>query len=398
MLYQRALRPLLFAVDAEFAHERTLQILAAAGRLPFVASHQAFSHTRLRTCVAGIEFPNPIGLAAGCDKNARAIPVWPRFGFGFVETGTVTAQPQPGNPKPRVFRVPELQALINRLGFNSDGSTVVGQRLSLLRRGRRLPVPLGINIGKTKLVTRDDAILDDYSLSYKRLAPLADFVVVNVSSPNTPGLREWLEKTRLRSLLNTLMAGSAQHRGTDPADMAASQSIDDMVNDRSASLADSPDVHETCPSVSATRNAPPIFLKISPDMTDAELDEVVDVALDVGIAGIIATNTTIGRSGSFDRISETGGMSGRPLRSRANDVIRYLFRVTRGRLPLIGVGGIFTPEDVYERIKSGASLVQLYTSLIYEGPFLPRTLNEGLLKLMERDGVKCVAELVGAAE
>ena len=355
MFYRRALRPVLFTVDAEFAHERTMEILSAAGRLPFISSHEAFTHARLRTCVAGIDFPNPIGLAAGCDKNGRAIPVWPRFGFGFVETGTITAQPQSGNPRPRVFRIPEHQALVNRLGFNSEGSTVVANRLALLRRGRPLPIPLGINIGKTKLVTGDDATLEDYRTSYRRLAPLADFMVVNISSPNTPGLREWQEKTKLRSLLAMLMA-----EGT------------------------------------AGAGRPPLFLKISPDMADSDLDDLLDVALDVGIAGVIATNTTIDRPTAGPHATETGGMSGRPLRDRANDVLRYLYRQTRGRLPLIGVGGIFTAEDAYERIRSGASLLQLYTALIYEGPFLPRALNEGILRLLDRDGVKSVAELVGS--
>lgn len=354
MFYQRALRPVLFTVDAEFAHERTLEILSAAGRLPFVSSHQSFTHSRLRTCVAGIAFPNPIGLAAGCDKNGRAVPVWPRFGFGFVEVGTITAQPQSGNPRPRVFRMPEHQALINRLGFNSDGSTIVANRLALLRRGRPLPIPLGINIGKTKLVTGDDAILEDYRTSYRRLAPLAGFMVVNVSSPNTPGLREWQEKARLRALLETLMAERLD--GCD---------------------------------------RPPLFLKISPDMAESDLDDILEVALDIGIAGVIATNTTIDRAGISTSDTQSGGLSGRPLRDRANEVLRYLYRRTMGSLPLIGVGGIFTAEDAYERIRSGASLVQLYTALIYEGPFLPRAINEGLLKLMDRDGVKSIAELVG---
>jgi dihydroorotate dehydrogenase len=360
MFYQSAVRPILFSLDAEFAHERTLEMLSVAGKLPFVSSHQAFTHARLRACVAGIEFPNPIGLAAGCDKNGKAIPIWPRFGFGFVEVGTITAQPQPGNPRPRVFRLPSEKALINRLGFNGEGSTVVANRLALLRRGRPLPIPLGVNIGKTKLVSGDEATLDDYRTSYRRLAPHAGFIVVNVSSPNTPGLRQWQEKTKLRSLLSALINEVGEF------------------------------------------GRPPLFLKISPDMTDGDLDDVVDVALDVGIAGIIATNTTVARPGDTGSNRETGGMetggmSGRPLRSRANEVIRYLYRQTRGALPLIGVGGISTPEDVIERMRSGASLVQVYTALIYEGPMLPRTLNEGLLRLMDRDGIKSIGELVGTA-
>ena len=356
MFYRRALRPLLFSLDAEFAHERTLQILSAAGRLPFALSNRAFTHASLRSCVAGIEFPNPIGLAAGCDKNGTAIPMWPGFGFGFIEIGTVTAQPQPGNPRPRIFRLPHYQALINRLGFNSDGSSEVATRLALLRRGRPLPIPVGINIGKTKLVTGEEATLEDYRTSFRRLAALADYIVINVSSPNTPGLREWQEKAKLTTLLSMIMEEGRQ------ADAG-----------------------------------PPMFVKISPDMAEGDLDDVLEVALDLKISGIIATNTTVAGPGIESDPREAGGMSGRPLRDRANEVIRYIYRGTGGSIPLIGVGGIFSAEDAYERIRSGASLVQLYTALIYEGPLLPRSINLGLLKLMERDGVKSITELVGTA-
>lgn len=346
-------------MDPEAAHERAIEMLATANSIPFSPSRRAFTHTRLVTTVAGLTFPNPIGLAAGCDKNGKAVAIWPRFGFGAVEVGTVTAQPQPGNPRPRVFRVPEYGAIVNRLGFNSEGSEVVAKRLAQLRRGRPLPVPLGINIGKTKLVTGDDAILDDYRDGFRRLSRLADFIVVNVSSPNTPGLRQWQERDKLEALLGTLV--------------------------------------EEGKSLAAKRNTAevPIFVKISPDMADSDMDDVVEVALGLGLAGIIATNTTIRREGSVSDVEQTGGLSGKPLRARANEVIRYLYRRSEGKLPLIGVGGIFTAEDAYERIKSGASLLQLYTSLIYEGPYLPRTLNEGLLRLMERDGVAHLSELVG---
>ena len=360
MFYRRALRPLLFIQDPETAHERTMAMLASAGRLPLARGGRPFTHEKLRVTVAGIDFPNPVGLAAGCDKNARAVTVWPHFGFGFVEVGTVTAQPQPGNPRPRVFRVPEQGALINRLGFNSEGSEVVARRLARLRQqGRALGAPLGINIGKTKLVTGDEATLEDYRTSFRRLAPLADFMVVNVSSPNTPGLRQWQERGPLTTLLSTLMA-------------------------EAHALAD----HGDKPPV-------PLFFKIAPDMADSDMDDVVEVALALGIAGIIATNTTIAREGDFAHLDPSGGLSGKPLRARATEVIRTLYRRTQGRLPLIGVGGIFTAEDAYARIQAGASLVQLYTSLIYEGPFLPRRINVGLLRLMERDGVSHLSQLVG---
>ncbi|HZO88616.1 MAG TPA: quinone-dependent dihydroorotate dehydrogenase [Chthonomonadaceae bacterium] len=358
MIYRRALRPLLFAQDPEAAHERTIELLATAARLPAV--RRVFTHAKLQTEVAGIRFPNPVGLAAGCDKNARAVAIWPHFGFGFVEVGTVTAQPQPGNPKPRLFRVPEQGALINRLGFNSEGSEVVAKRIAQMRRrSRPLPVPLGINIGKTKLVSGEEAVLEDYRTSFRRLSRLADFIVVNVSSPNTPGLRQWQERGKLTALLGTLMAeaqGLATKRGTRPV---------------------------------------PLFVKISPDMADADMDDVAEVALELGLAGIIATNTTIAREGAFAGMEQAGGLSGKPLRERATEVISYLYRRTEGRLPLIGVGGIFTAEDAYARLRAGASLVQLYTGLIYEGPYLPRRINQGLLRLMERDGVGHISEVIG---
>lgn len=362
MIYRRALRPLLFTQDPETAHERTIEMLAAASGLPLHAGCRAFTHARLATVVAGIQFPNPVGLAAGCDKNARAVAVWPHFGFGFVEVGTVTAQPQPGNPKPRVFRVPEHGALVNRLGFNSEGSQAVARRLSRIRRHRRAGVvPLGINIGKTKLVSGDEATLDDYITGFRRLSRFADYVVVNVSSPNTPGLRQLQERSRLQPLLGALMVEAqalGRKRDTKPV---------------------------------------PIFVKISPDMADADMVDVVEVALELGLAGIVATNTTIGREGAVAGVEQTGGLSGKPLCARADEVIRFLYRHTQGRLPLIGVGGIFTAEDAYARIRSGASLVQLYTALVYEGPFLPRRINAGLLRLMERDGVTQISELIGTA-
>lgn len=360
MIYRRIARPLLFAQDAESAHEHTLEMLSGISHLALPPGKGVFTHSRLQAEVAGLAFPNPVGLAAGCDKNARAVPVWPRFGFGFVEVGTVTAQPQGGNPKPRVFRVAAHEALVNRLGFNSEGSEAVARRLALLRRReRKLLVPLGVNIGKTKLVTGDEAVLEDYCTGFRRLSRHADFVVVNVSSPNTPGLRQWQEKDKLGALLGVLMNESeslAQKRNTAPL---------------------------------------PVFVKISPDMAEADMADVVEVVLDKRLAGIIATNTTLAREGALAGVESNGGLSGKPLRARATEVIRFLYRCTEGKLPLIGVGGIFSAEDAYERLRAGASLVQIYTGLVYEGPYLPKRINQGLLKLMERDGVKRVSELVG---
>lgn len=362
MIYQRAIRPVLFAQDPENAHERTLELLATASNIAGRTVRHAFTHSRLRTTVAGIDFPNPVGLAAGCDKNGKAVPVWPRFGFGYVEVGTVTAQPQNGNPRPRVFRMPEHGALVNRLGFNSEGSEAVAKRLARLRRyGRPLPIPLGINIGKTKLVTGDEAVLDDYRAGFRRLSRLADYIVVNVSSPNTPGLRQWQEKTRLTALLGALM--------------------------------------EEARTLAIKRNSVPVplFVKISPDMAISDMEDVAQVVMELNLSGIIATNTTIEREGATASIQQEGGMSGKPLRDRATEVIRKLYRCTEGKVPLIGVGGIFTAEDAYARIQAGASLIQFYTALVYEGPFLPRTINQGLLQLMERDGVENIADLVGVS-
>lgn len=363
MFYQRLARPVLFSQDAETAHERTIEMLATldrASEMRLPGNGHVFTHARLQVEIAGISFPNPVGLAAGCDKNARAVSVWPRFGFGFVEVGTVTAQPQPGNPRPRVFRVPEHGALVNRLGFNSEGSEAVAKRLAHLRRRERsLPVPLGVNIGKTKSVTGDEAVLEDYQTGFRRLSRLADFIVVNVSSPNTPGLRQWQEKEKLSILLDMLMKESralAQKRGTSPL---------------------------------------PVFVKISPDMADGDMEDVVEVALSERLAGIIATNTTLAREGVGQNVESSGGLSGKPLRHRANEVIRFLYRCSQGKIPLVGVGGISSAEDAYERLRAGASLVQIYTGLVYEGPLLPRRVNQGLLKLMERDGVKHISETVG---
>lgn len=359
MFYRRVLRPLLFLQDPETAHERTLELLARINGVA-LRTVRPFSSPRLRLQVAGLQFPNPVGLAAGCDKNGRAIAVWPHFGFGFVEIGTVTVRPQSGNPKPRLFRVPEHGALINCLGFNSEGSEAVARRLAWLRRQRRpLLVPLGINLGKNRQVTGYDETLEDYRTGFRRLARFADFVVLNVSSPNTPGLRQWQERERLDALL-------------------------EMLCNEASALASR---HNSRPT--------PIFVKISPDMPEPDVQDVAEVAVQRQIAGIIATNTTLERPEALAGVPRAGGLSGRPLRDRATAVVRLLYRLTRGQLPIIGVGGISTPEDAYARLQAGASLVQLYTALVYEGPYLPQHINQGLLRLMDRDGVQHLSEIIG---
>ncbi len=363
MIYSKIVKPILFRKDAEKAHEVAISAVANLSRASSSIGKHALTHAILKSCVAGLDFPNPVGLAAGCDKNARAVSIWPHCGFGFVEVGTITAQPQSGNPRPRVFRYPEESAVINRLGFNSEGSEAVARTLKHLReRGRSLPVPLAINIGKTKVVSDEELVLEDYRTSFRRLAPYADMIVINISSPNTPGLRQLQEKKPLTSLLRAIMEESA--------------------------------------NLSAGKSEPhlkllPVFVKISPDMPDADMIDLVGVAIEQGISGIIATNTTIARAGAFSSVDNVGGLSGKPLKERANEVMQFLYRECAGRLSLIGVGGISSAEDAYQRIRSGASLVQFYTGMIYEGPYLAREINAGLIKLLQKDGFKSVTEAVG---
>jgi dihydroorotate dehydrogenase len=308
----------------------------------------------------GLRFPNPVGLAAGYDKNALAPLAWSALGFGFAELGTITAKAQPGNPKPRIFRLERDQALINRLGFNNDGAVAVANRLThTLPPGRTHPIPLGFNIGKSKTTPLEEAVAD-YVESCERLFPFADYLVVNVSSPNTPDLRKLQEAERLQQLLEALI----------------------MTNRRLA----------------AQRRTymKPILVKIAPDLSDEEVVTIAQVSQITGASGLIATNTTVTRPATLRTpIQQEGGLSGKPVAQRALEVLRLLFRAVDGKLPLIGVGGIFSAEDAYARIRAGASLVQLYTGLIYEGPFLPRRIVRGLHALLTRDGFSHLREAVG---
>jgi dihydroorotate dehydrogenase len=353
VLYRAFIRPILFALDPEWSHDVTLAWLAALGPLGSrVLGGARAGDSRLAIEVCGLRFANPLGLAGGFDKAARALWAWPALGFGFVEVGTVTARPQAGNPRPRVFRLPEDDALINRLGFNSPGALVVAERLAALRRRRAYPVPLGVNIGRSRDVSNDQAA-DDYLFSLERLHPYADFLVINVSSPNTPGLRS----LQLRNAATVLL---------------------DRLAERNRALGEKP-----------------LFVKVAPDLSDGDLEEIA-AAVGGRAHGLIATNTTVGRDGLRSAArNESGGLSGRPLRSVSTRVIRTLYRLTRGRIPIIGVGGIFTAEDAYEKIKAGASLVQVYTGFIYGGPGTPRVLTEGISTLLTRDGYSTLAEAVG---
>ena len=350
LIYRTVIRPILFGIEPETSHDAVLMILEASGP---VWSHLGGPprDPRLATVVCGIRFPAPVGLAGGFDKAARALWAWPALGFGFVEVGTVTANPQPGNPRPRLFRLTEDQALINRLGFNSPGADAVAGRLAALRR-RAYPIPLGVNIGRSAAASNDEAP-DDYAYAFDRLHAAADFVVANLSSPNTPGLRALQRRQAIVPLL-------------------------DRLAERNRALGEKP-----------------LFVKVAPDLTDEELEEIVE-AVDGRAHGLVATNTTLRRNGLRSPArGEAGGVSGRPLRDLTTGVIRTLRKLTGGRVPIIGVGGVFTPEDAYEKIKAGAALIELYTGLVYGGPGTPRRILDGLRALLDRDGLGTIAQAVG---
>jgi dihydroorotate dehydrogenase len=343
--------PLLRSLDPEVAHTLTLRVLEAG----LVPRSREREEPRLRQRLWGLDFPHPVGIAAGFDKNAEAVGPLFGVGFGFVEIGTVTPRPQPGNPRPRCFRLPEQQAMINRFGFNNDGLEVVARRLATRRRARR-PGVVGANIGRNK--DSADAVAD-YIAGVYALAPLADYLVINVSSPNTPGLRGLQDREPLAALLSGVLAARAE---------------------------------------SCLKRTPALLLKIAPDLTAEELAAVAEVSLEAGIDGLIVANTTIGRPGLGDLpvAAETGGLSGRPLFDLSTRVLAETYRLTGGRLPLIGVGGIASAEDAYAKIRAGASLIQLYTALIYQGPRLVRDIRRGLPALLQRDGFATLAEAVGA--
>ena len=357
MLYP-LLRPFFFSLDPEQAHHLSINALKLL-QASQVRPTPALSHPRLSQDLWGLRFPNPVGLAAGYDKNALVPRVWSSLGFGFAELGTITAKAQPGNPKPRIFRLAQDGALINRLGFNNDGAAAIAQRLpGLLSSSHPRPVPLGFNIGKSKVTSLEEAV-DDYLESCEKLLPFADYLVVNVSSPNTPELRKLQEPERLGELLEALLSKVRQ--------MA----------------------HET-------RSQPkPLLVKIAPDLSETEIGEIAQLALSVGVSGLIATNTTVERPGLRSASNETGGLSGRPLARRASEVLSTLYRAVEGQLPLIGVGGIFSAEDAYERVCAGASLVQIYTGMIYAGPFLARRIVRGLARILEQEGIQHLRDAVG---
>jgi dihydroorotate dehydrogenase len=354
----RVIRPLLFRLDAERAHNLVFTGLVMAERLLAGHAPQPWSHPALTQRIWNVDFANPIGLAAGFDKDARAPHVWPLLGFGFAELGTITAHAQPGNPQPRLFRLPADRALINRLGFNNAGADAVAQRLTRLQRTAASQIPIGINIGKSRITPLEEAAAD-YAHSFQRLAAFADYVVINVSSPNTPGLRDLQAEEQLRHLLAVL-------------------------------------VSENNAWAEQQQRAPrPLLIKVAPDLSDEALASVVAVARAGGAAGLVATNTTIRRDGVTTAVDEAGGLSGAPLRDRATAVVRTLYQLAGGALPIIGVGGVFSADDAYAKIRAGASLVQLYTGMIYEGPRVAYRIARGLVDLLARDGFAHIREAVG---
>src|SRR5205809_1200073 len=332
--YELFVRPLLFFLNAETAHHVTMRLLGQSSQFDVALSALKLFRPRPKPITLfGLKFPNPIGLAPGLDKNGVALPAWAALGFGFIEIGTVTAKPQPGNPEPRIFRLPEQQALINRLGFNNDGADAIAQRLGALRESGRWPaVPVGINIGKSRATPLEQAT-EDYLYSFRMLRDFADYITLNISSPNTPGLRELQEPEKLSELLYAI--------GNEA---------------------------ETAPK--------PLVVKISPDRSGAELKGILAVCEENGVSGIIATNTTLDHSSIAPQLDQTGGLSGAPLRHKSTAFVREI--AARSTIPVIASGRISDAESAREKFQAGARLIQLYTGLVYRGPRLLQEITDKL--------------------
>ncbi|MFA5140466.1 MAG: quinone-dependent dihydroorotate dehydrogenase [Elusimicrobiota bacterium] len=353
-LYRSLVRPLLFRLDPEQAHELAIDALDVAQQLPLASRSLrrvfSFEHPALRTTVAHLSFPNPVGLAAGYDKDCILRGILPALGFGFIELGTVTARPQSGNPRPRLFRFPQERAVINRMGFNNEGAEAAARELD---RSRKSGVPVGINIGINKDVKPEDSP-EAYAKAFSVLYPHADYFAVNVSSPNTEGLRLLQEKLRLERILMRLQELNSGSK--------------------------------------------PVFVKLAPDLEPDALTELLPL-LERFASGVICTNTTLDpalkQSVVGDGPELRGGLSGAPLRELSTGMIRQVYRLTRGRLPIIGVGGIFSAEDAYQKIRAGASLVQVYTGLVYRGPGLAAEVNRGLVRILREQGLGSISEAVG---
>ena len=355
MIYRSLLRRILFRLPPETAHELALHSLPL---IPKRLISKRFSNPALEVERFGLSFPNPVGLAAGFDKNGIALQPLAALGFGFIEAGTVTYHPQPGNPRPRLFRLSEDRALINRAGFNNEGAAAFARRVE----HHRPDCVLGVSIGKSKVTPLAEATAD-YLASFELVYKVADYIAVNVSSPNTPQLRELQQSDQLSALLSALQA-----RGRE-----LQQRYQKRV---------------------------PLLVKLSPDLEQGELEMIVDVVERLKIEGIIATNTTVSRNGlrtDPNRVSACGegGLSGKPLAGRSTKMIAQLYGLTGGRIPLIGVGGIFNADDAWEKISAGASLVQLYTGFIYQGPNIAQEINEGLSRILAREGFTSIDAGIG---
>lgn len=339
-MYKTLIRPLLYQMDPEKAHYFTTGLLTRAHQLPvsskIIESTFSISDKRLERDVFGLKFPNPVGLAAGFDKDAKWIDPLSTLGFGFIEIGTVTPKPQSGNDKPRLFRLEKDDALVNRMGFNNDG---VEEALERIKQSKH-QIPIGGNIGKNKVTANEDAVRD-YRICFEKLYSAVDYFVVNVSSPNTPGLRELQGKDELKKIFNSLF----EYR-----------------------------------NLQSRRK--PVLLKIAPDLNDEQLMDIISLVKVIEIDGLVATNTTLNRKGLKSEnhlVEQSGGLSGKPLKQRSTEVIRFINKESAGSIPIIGVGGIHTAEDAMEKLQAGASLIQLYTGFIYEGPNLIKRINQKIL-------------------
>jgi dihydroorotate dehydrogenase len=372
-IYQQSLRRLLFALDPEVAHKSAIALCKSISDSPFLqtaignicAYKHGGTHTegnRLHQKLWGIDFANPVGLAAGFDKDAIAPNAWTSLGFGFAEMGSITYHAQPGNPKPRLFRLPGDRAVLNRMGFNNRGAAATADYLAKYLKAHPLPhkfdAPLGINLGKSKITPLAEAA-QDYLESFKLLKDFGDYFVINVSSPNTPGLRDLQAVDQLQEILTVMQLENA--------------------------------------------NRKPLLVKIAPDLADDDIREIVSLCRSHQVSGMIATNTSIARDNLKTTIlptgkpitEEAGGISGQPLRLRSTEVIRLIYRATDGKLPIVGVGGIFNADDAWEKITAGASLIQIYTGLIYEGPLVVRRILKGLVQKLDASALDGISQAVG---
>ena len=358
MNYQ-VFRKALFRMDPEAAHDWTIRGLKWMQSASFIRQSlgKQFSvrDARLASELWGISFPNPVGLAAGFDKDARVYPALSALGFGFVEVGTITPRPQNGNPRPRLFRLPDDEAVINRMGFNNHGITAAKDSFEQLGPSQ---IPIGINLGKNKNTPNEKAV-EDYICGLKELYPYGDYFVVNISSPNTKGLRDLQHTRALQSLLTGIM-------------------------------------NQRMRSENKHQKRKPVLLKIAPDLETQALQEIVSTAVSLKVDGIIATNTTLSREElTTPDQSENGGLSGKPLREKSTEMIRHIFSVTQGRIPIIGSGGIFTGQHVVDKLKAGANLVQIYTGMIYRGPGIVKKINHELIEQMEKENITHFTDWIG---